>query len=341
MDKKLKFAGISLYEIVFQIILNILAFIFFAFDKKNPQIEIHHVAFYLNYAIVALLINYVIFPRFYYKKKYFISISSIVLITTAAIILEEFVLEKIFFPDTRGREFAGIFYTLLGGMPVITMLSGFKFAWDALMKQKEVEDLKAVAKESELRFLKSQINPHFLFNNLNNLYAYAIENSPKTPEIILELSSVLRYMLYECKEKYVPLQKEIDLIENYIRLHQLQIEDRGHIQFTQKNISGSYHIAPLILIVFIENAYKHSTASQTENIYIEVNTQLSDDGILSFYCKNSFQEQSNTEKLPNGIGLINVKKRLQLLYPKLHSLEINKDESFFEVQLSITLTKQL
>lgn len=107
--------------------------------------------------------------------------------------------------------------------------------------------------ESRMQFLKSQINPHFLFNNLNNLYAYALENSPKTPKIILELSALLRYMLYDCQADYVPLAKEIKCLNDFINLQELQIENRGTIEF---NISGKAEnqlVAPLILIVFIEN----------------------------------------------------------------------------------------
>ena len=304
---------ISYKELIFRIILNIVVFIFYSFDKRNPEIDFHELAFYLNYAFVALVINYLLLPRFYYKKKYIPFSIFLLILTAISIITEEFVLEQIYFPDTRGQKFSGIFYTLVGGMPVITILSGFKFAWDALLKQREVDNLKATIEESELQFLKSQINPHFLFNNLNNLYAYAIERSPKTPNIILELSSVLRYMLYECREKYVSLVKEVESIENYIRLNELQIEDRGKVKFTKQNIKEGYKIAPLILIVFIENAHKHSTASLTKDIFVDVNIQLTESGTLKFTCRNTYQSQSNTESLSKGIGLENVQKRLQLL----------------------------
>lgn len=124
------------------------------------------------------------------------------------------------------------------------MIVAFKLAWDASVKQREVNELKDLIKESELQFLKSQINPHFLFNNLNNLYSYALDNSPKTPSIILELSSVLRYMLYDCKENFVPLAKEIKHLKNFTALNELQIEDRGSVRFETENLGGNYTIAP-------------------------------------------------------------------------------------------------
>jgi Putative regulator of cell autolysis len=116
-------------------------------------------------------------------------------------------------------------------------------------------------KESELQFLKYQINPHFLFNNMNNLYAHAIENSSKTPEIILEFSAVLRYMLYECKARFVALEKEIEQLKNYINLNTLQIEGSGKVDYTINGMESGFQIAPLILMVFIENAFKHSASS--------------------------------------------------------------------------------
>ncbi len=324
-------------EIIFQIILHILVFIFFAIDKRNPSIEPYRYPFFLNYAVAALIINYLLLPRFFYKKKYLQFVIGLIIVFAAVIFMEEMVLEKIFFPKTRGTKFFGIFYSLIDVFPSIAILSGFKFGWDALRKQKEVEDLQSVVKESELQFLKSQVNPHFLFNNLNNLYAYAIENSPKTPQIILELSSVLRYMLYECQVELVPLSKEIKQMQHFINLNELQIEERGKITVETKNIHGNYQIAPLILIVFIENAFKHSAASQTENIKIDISIELLENGILKFICKNNHQPQSNTDNLTNGIGLQNVQKRLDLLYPNAHKLQIINDNNWYKVDLEVDM----
>jgi two-component system, LytTR family, sensor kinase len=329
---------VSVREIIFQLLLHAVVFIFYSFDKHEPKITVQQAVFFLNYVAAAFLINYVLLPRFVYKKKYLQFFAFIALILAAVIVVEEFLLEPLYFPNTkRAEKFPGVFYCLLDVLPVIAMLSGFKFAWDALGKQRELDELKTAVKESELQFLKSQINPHFLFNNLNNLYASALEQSPKTPEIILELSDVLRYMLYECRADEVPLVKEVEHLENFVNLSKMQIEDRGHINFVAENIQGGYRIAPLILVVFVENAFKHSTASQTDNIHIDVQLMLKEDGVLEFSCTNSFHEQSNTDQLSAGIGLENVRKRLELLYPKVHQLEIKKSAQQYEVYLTIDL----
>ena len=259
-------------------------------------------------------------------------------VLTGVVSVEELVLEKIYFPDSRGTSFPGVHYSLLEVLPPITILAGAKFAWDALGKQREVDELRAAMNESELQFLTSQINPHFLFNNLNNLYSYAIAQSPKTPMIILELSSVLRYMLYDCKEKLVPLSKEIEQLENFTKLSELQIEERGVVNFRAPTVPSNHQIAPLILIVFIENAFKHSQASQSNNICIDIDIRLSDEGKLDFRCKNNFHPATNTDHLSNGIGLENVKKRLQLLYPNAHQLTIRPTENQYEVHLSLQLS---
>ena len=252
-------------------------------------------------------------------------------------LMEEFVLEQIYFPDTKRGQVISILFTAAGMLPIITILMGFKFGWDAIQKQQQIEQLKRMVKESELQFLNSQINPHFLFNNLNNLYAHAIEQSPKTPDIILNLSATLRYMLYDCKAKWVPLSKEIEHLENFINISTLQIEGRGKVQVDYPTLTHNYSIAPLILVVFVENAFKHSTASQAEDISININLHITPTGLLEFTCENSFQEESNTTAISGGIGLENVQKRLELLYPNAHQLECKKEQGLYKVQLNIQL----
>jgi len=316
-------------------------FIFYSYDRRDPGIKVYQIAFFINYGLAALVINYVLLPKYLYKNLILQFAIYLTLVIGLVIFVEEAILENIFFPDTRGKSFPGVFFNLLSAMPTITILSGFKFAWDALKKQREMQQLQDSVREGELQYLKSQINPHFLFNNLNNLYAHAIEQSPKTPEIILELSAVLRYMLYDCREEYVQLSKEIEQMKNYISLNELQIEGRGAVQFYAPELASDWQVAPLILMVFIENAFKHSSSSQTKEIEIKVSIAVSDAGVLSFSCENSFQAESNTQSLTQGIGLENVKKRLDLLYPASHTLDITSKDDCFSVKLKMDLKRQV
>lgn len=333
----------SKWEIPFQVALHLIVFLFYSVDSNGhheqiPLIHQYEIAFFLNYATAAFLINYVLFPRFLYQKKYWAFLWSFALLIVAVILMEELVLERIYFPDFRGKYFGKAIFTLIDVLPVTIILCGFKLAWDIIRKQMQVEELKMTVQESELKFLKSQINPHFLFNNLNNLYAHALENSPKTPEIILEMSSVLRYMLYECSKKYVSLNNELQQLENFIRLYEMQIEGRGKVTFEKINTEKSGQlIAPLILMVFVENAFKHSAVNQTEGIEIKIRTEIKGDQLL-FTCQNTTEANQNAAPETGGIGLENVRKRLEFLYPGAHLLHIAEEAGLYRVDLKINLS---
>ena len=340
MRKITEFIKENYREFFFQIIVFTVLFLFYYYNRHHKEVEVaYKIPFFINYAIAAYVINYLFLPKLFYTKKYKAFIVSVLLLVTVVISIEELVLEDIYFPDTRGAYFPGVFDSLLSVLPVIIIFVGFKFAWDFTEKQGEVDRLKTLMKDSELQFLKSQMHPHFLFNNLNNLYAYALEESPKTPSIILELSSVLRYMLYDCRADFVLLRKELAHLENFTALNELQIEERGNIQYSVNNRSENYRIAPLVLMVFIENAFKHSTVSQSENIVIDIDVDISEKGVLNFTCTNSFLLNKNTDSISKGVGLENVKKRLLLLYPNSHKLEITDNENTFEVNLKMQLNE--
>lgn len=330
---------ISRKELLFQIVLHILVLLFFSFDRNEGGIIVHKAIFLLFYSIATVAITYFLMPKYLYKKKYWQFFLGFILVVVAVIIIEELLLEPLIFPGTRrASTFPGIYVSLLGVLPVMFILSGCKFGWDALQKQDEIDELQSTIQESELQFLRSQINPHFLFNNLNNLYSYALQNSPKTPEIILEMSGVLRYMLYESKEQFVPLKKELEQLGNFIRLYRLQIEDRGKVRFEVGEMEEEYRIAPLILIVFIENAFKHSQSGQSSNIEIDISVQMKG-STLEFHCRNNFETVPSLDTVAKGIGLKNVQKRLELLYPKKHVLKIEEEEKSYHVFLSLELEK--
>lgn len=328
-------------EFLFQVILISTVFVFYVSDRTHRELGVfvteYDIPFYLNYVIAALFVSYYALPKLLYHKKY-LAFSLVVAVVLAVVIfLEEAVLEQIYFPTTRGAHFPGVFFNLVGALPTIGILTGFKFAWDAIVQRRRLEELETAVVESELQFLKSQINPHFLFNNLNNLYAHALEKSSKTPEIILELSGVLRYMLYECREEFVPLRKEVEQLENFINLSELQIEGRGEIVFDASLPTKAFEVAPLILTVFVENAIKHSASSMNDEIFIRVHLSCDEDGVMEFTCSNTYSEVSNTEELSKGIGLENVQKRLNLLYSKAHELNIHSDGSAYHVKLKLWL----
>ncbi len=187
-------------------------------------------------------------------------------------------------------------------------------------------------KSAELATLKHQLNPHFLFNTLNNLYALTINKSDEAPEVITKLSEMLDYMLYGCNDKYVALQKEIELIENYLALEKIRYGKRVVIEFT-KNVKDDVKIAPLILLTFIENAFKHGVSQELKEAYIHIRIALKEDYIY-FDITNSIAK-NRVSKNKENIGLANVKKQLELLYNENHSLDIKEDEECFILHLKL------
>ncbi|SHI81994.1 GHKL domain-containing protein [Tangfeifania diversioriginum] len=307
------------------------------FDRHEPGLQWHKVVYKLNYIVAALVVNYFLLPRYFYTKKYGAFTFGFLIVLVAVIFVDEFFVEWLFYRNSARYENVLFLMTLIKSLPTILLMIGFKFAWDANQKQRKIDTLNRMIAESELQFLNSQINPHFLFNNLNNLYAFALENSPKTPEIILQLSSILRYMLYDCRDKTVLLSKELDNLNDYVKLSELQLDDEGRVTFNIDGEPGNLRIAPLILMVFVENAFKHATASQLSNVQINISVKIVDN-TLSFNCENNYSGQTNTDNLSKGIGLKNVKGRLGLSYPDRYKLTIEAKKNWYKVFLEIDLS---
>lgn len=327
-------------EAAFLLILWVLYFIGSAFSKERPHMHYWEIIFAANYFLAVIVINYYLLPRYLYRKRYLGFFVLGLLVIAISLAVKEIVLEPIFLSGhSRGRVSGeGGFRDISEIGPIILLFVGFKLAWDNLKKQNQLEELEKQKAESELQFLKSQLNPHFLFNNLNNLYSYAQENSAKTPEIILQLSNIMRYMLYESREKYVPLEKELTYLQDFIHLQELQMESRGKVTYSATGDPAGKMIAPLLLIPFVENSFKHSLSSQTEAISIDIQVDVREDQLF-FQCINSYQPVDNGagRYVGKGIGLANVRKRLALLYPGKHSLEINPGSNRYIVNLSLYL----
>jgi LytS/YehU family sensor histidine kinase len=191
--------------------------------------------------------------------------------------------------------------------------------------------------ETELKFLKSQIQPHFLFNVLNNIYSLAIQKSEQTPEVVIRLSEFLRYILYEAGDKKIPLSKEIDYLQNYIELQRIRFGNRANITWQISGEPGNLQIEPMLLITFLENSFKHGVSSQLQEVWVKIGMQISGNE-LTFEVRNSKPaEEKREKKEPGGIGLENVQRRLQLLYPDNFELSVNELHNEYHVNLKIIL----
>ncbi len=219
---------------------------------------------------------------------------------------------------------------IIGGSSTIA-----KIVKDYTKNQKEKQLLEHRNMHNELQFLKSQINPHFLFNTLNNIYSLSLKKSDLAPEMVLKLSDMMRYMLYECNSRRVSLKKEITYLQNYIELESIRFKNRGTIQLNLEIVEDEeLQIAPLLFVPFLENAIKHGVNQQIENAKVSMSLKVHN-GMVEFCIKNNKNIKSVNG--PGGIGLVNVKRRLNLIYPKAHELEIQDLKEFYIVSLKINL----
>jgi len=214
----------------------------------------------------------------------------------------------------------------------------YKIINDWSQQRREKVDLQRQTLKSELNFLRSQINPHFLFNTLNSLYALTLKKSDKAPEIVLRLSEMMRYMLYECNERYVPLEKEINYVQNYLELEKIRHKGKCDIEFEMIGEVGNQKIAPLLFIPFIENSFKHGLNSQIIDGYVDIIMNIKDDSI-SMDIKNSKNQAKPKapSKISGGVGLVNVKRRLNLLYTDEYELSITETPNEYAVNIDINL----
>lgn len=220
----------------------------------------------------------------------------------------------------------------------ITSLLKLSRSWFHLAKtEKELAAANRQHLESELKVLKSQINPHFLFNSLNNLYSLSLNNDERTPGIILKLSESLRYILYECHEDLVSLENEIIFLQNFVALQKLRSPFTTAIEFNVTGDAQGVKVAPLLLIPFVENGFKHGVKGDTESGFIKMDLIIEKNQLL-FEVENNIGsvDETNIEK-KGGIGLVNVQQRLQLIYPDKHRLDIMNSEQNFKVTLKLNL----
>jgi two-component system, LytTR family, sensor histidine kinase AlgZ len=209
-----------------------------------------------------------------------------------------------------------------------------KFFKLCTIKQREWMQAQQEKITAELQLLKAQVHPHFLFNTLNNIYSFSLDNSPKTPGLIKKLSSLLSYMLYDCNTKEVFLKKEIEIMRNYVDLERERYGNKIEINWNVEGAIENTMISPLLLLPFLENAFKHGISEQIGRHWLSVDISVKSD-VLSCRIMNS--KNDVVPYRTNGIGIANVKKRLQFIYSGKHELKISDEGKFFAVWLSVNL----
>jgi len=288
-------------------------------------------------------LNYFVFmPRLLHHKnigRYILEFLPVFLIIIIGVILG-----KQYINDGFSHEIGWlysskfIFNVILSAFFLAMFVGLFKLVEDYIQLEARKQELENESLVSELRFLKAQINPHFLFNTLNNLYYLAHKNSPQTPEVIAKLSQMMRYMLYDTNHTLVPIKKEIEYMENYISLEKLRLSKIVPIKFEVHGDLESVRITPLILITFLENAIKHGINNNAEDSWIDIDLSLMNGQCIYTVSNSKVPDSKKTVHEKSGIGLQNVQRRLDLSYPDKYKLETEDTEQHYWVKLTLDLS---
>jgi len=285
---------------------------------------------------------YVLLPRFFYKKFYIkyalLFVANIAFFIGLMIFLWS-LLEYSFFGSTNIAKSTYVFSSVFGSvMGVVTITMLVKLGKRSLETERKNEELEKEKLATELKFLKSQLNPHFLFNALNSIYFLIKKDQDTAAEALVSFSDMLRYQIYECNDSKISLANELEFLQNFIQLSQLRKNENFELKTSfAQNVNGEM-LSPLILIPFVENAFKHVSTDKSLKNWINIDLQLEGKKLL-FEVANSLSEEVSSEEAVKvgGLGLPNVKRRLDLLYPKKYKLDIKENKDTYQVSLALEL----
>ncbi|PUZ28647.1 hypothetical protein DCC81_03955 [Chitinophaga parva] len=331
------------YKVYTQLVFWVIVFCLYILLKEYPQRMSGITLFCLVFQEILELIipcysqNLLVLP-FFKRRKWLVGIGLYLVQLIILINLLPYLLNLV------GRLFAKVFHItdvvtnwqdqhFAFTMVAFTVMASLaKMGVDRLIRDKE-------QKENELRHLKAQLNPHFLFNTLNNLYGLSVAESKMLPGLMLKLSELLRYSLYDTNQNYVAASNELDYISNYVELERIRLSDKTDIQLQIKGDYSDQYIAPLLLIIFVENAFKHFSAAKGQTPFVHISVAV-ENSHLKLKVKNSVDPDyiPKVNKSKGGLGLNNVKQRLDLIYPQQYILKTIKDANFFEADLIIDLS---
>lgn len=322
------------WGVVFFILLNV-----FRASGSIEKIDVMYTLLFLVPLISIVYLNlYVAIPLFLRKERYLPYVSSLLLLALAGSFWLFFLFDRWVDYLLPGYYFisyypVGLLMIFTGSILLLTTLIKLSRSWFLMVR------VERLAAGQQLSVLQSQINPHFLLNSLQTLYALSLERSSRTPEAILQLSEILKYTLYETDHPRVKLAKEIELVRDYVDMYRYRIDpDRVELRLEVSGDPGEQEIAPMLLLPFVENAFKHGLRAGGHPVVIDLIMQL-EPGRLLFTARNSTGKEQPGQQLNNGkgIGIENTRQRLELLYPGRHQLAIRKEKELFIVTLQLKL----
>jgi sensor histidine kinase YesM len=317
---------------------------FFASSDSVLKIDYIYTALFHVSLLAAVYLNiWLLIPRLLQKGRYLAWLIALPALIYASALLNlatfnflvDMILPEYFFISYY--EIADILKFIFVYVALTSLLKLSK-GWFLLMQtEQQLMAIRQEKVETELKALKSQINPHFLFNSLNNIYSLSLGGSKSTPPAILKLSELMRYMLYESNEERVALTEEIRFMDNYIELQKLRSDQRSRIEYRKQGDYTGKNIAPLLFLPFIENGFKHGIKGDPAGGYVIIEFAIHNNNV-DLYVENNKGHVDEVEKNDfNGIGLNNVKRRLELMYPGKYELEILDQEDKFSVRVKLDL----
>ena len=283
---------------------------------------------------------YRLIPQFQ-KGLNFSAVFELILGVSISVLSYRLLLGYIIYPFVYGDNYDGqlfsiskVLFSFIKVYSIVGLAGAIKLFRTRQRQRDREQQLIREKLESELHFLRAQVNPHFFFNTLNNIYGLARKQSDQTADAVMRLSKLMRFILYECSGNQIAIAKEIKILEDYIELEKLRYNDRLEVLFEKKIDNENQQIAPLLLLPFVENSFKHGASESRFQSKIDIQLEIKNQN-LTFSIKNSKEpdHQKNTE----GLGLQNVKRQLELVYPENYTLEIDDQEKSFSVLLKINL----
>lgn len=340
----IKFTSRVLMHMVFWVGVLLFYLYFFGVGSENFNYVLSFSLFLMPITIITTYVSiYILIPNYLVKKRYalFVLYSIYTLIISSYLIVLSIFYGLIYLSHFETGNMAPIsknmIFIMIAVYLVTIVVSAFKLLTINLKHTEKTSKLETKVletqlklKEQELQYLKMQIHPHFLFNTLNTLYGFALKKADETPEMIVKLSNLLDYLLYQIDKPFVSVEEEVNHIKDYIDLEQMRFNDSLNITFQTFGNCTHFKIAPMLLLPFVENSFKHSSL---KNNVLTINIQLTCyDNSLEFKIENTILQEDSEDK---GIGLTNIKKRLNLLYKDNYKLDIHTQNDLFKVTLKL------
>ncbi len=333
----------KLHHVLFWLLVAGIWYYFRNQDYQTKQIAMQ--VTFLKVADLALMIyltNYLLIPKLLYRKQYlWFGLSFVLMILASSIgkmqLIGQITDKPELFTLSRSNLKVRIYDNILPHFFLVIAGAAFKLVFDHSKMQQRLAQVAKEKAETELNFLKSQINPHFLFNSLNSVYFLIRKDNPEAREALHKFSDMLRYQLYEMSGDKIPIEKEISYLKDYVALQQLRKDEGYSVQFNCAEDVKGFSIEPLLLIPFVENAFKHLSHHNDASNFVRLDMSRNN-GTLSFAIENSKEALPQWPAKQGGIGLVNVKRRLELLYPDKYELKIQESDKAFSVTLNLHLS---